>query len=77
MQNSSRTTSPVNHQLITQARAVGYWDAALARFERLLVSHGYRAAHTLTNRELAARVVAEREAKSRLTRHIELVGGAL
>lgn len=65
------------HPLIAQARAVGYWAECFAEFERVVISHAHRALAELPNSALAARARLERECRTRLMRHLELLEGAL
>jgi hypothetical protein len=68
---------PVQHRVLTEARAVGVWGSCFTRLERLLVSQAGRQPTELDDRELAARVAAVRECDSVLARQRELQGGSL
>lgn len=68
---------PVQHQVLSEARAIGAWGSCFSRLERLLVSQAGRSPLELTDRELAARIAAIRECESILARQRELQGGSL
>jgi hypothetical protein len=63
--------------ILALAAEVGFVDPTIDQLRRIVKSHGLTPHAWLPDRQLAARVVAERVARAKLMRHLEQVEGAL